>query len=127
GHMSAVHFMINAPIFIAVSLPIEKRFGSIRFLLLFIIITGMAGVSIFYFYTGPYGALAGLSGTGYGFAGILTIYILKQPQAFSQSYRLFIVLLLAFGVYSIFNDSAGIANSGHIGGFIAGIILAIMA
>lgn len=126
GHMSSFHFIINAPIIIALSIPIERIYGSTKLLLLFLIITVMAGVSIYFFYNGSYSALAGLSGTGYGFAGILALYMLRKPQAFSRSYKLFILFMLIFGIYSVFNASAGIANSGHIGGFAGGIIIAFI-
>lgn len=126
GHMSSFHFMINIPILIVVSKSVERMYGSIKFLLLFLIITGIAGLSTYLFYNGPYLTLAGLSGTGYGFAGILTLHMLRKPQSFSQGYRLFLFFMLLFGVYSVFNTSAGIANSAHIGGFVSGLILAFI-
>lgn len=126
GHMSVFHFIMNAPVFIVLSKKVESMYGSVTFLLVFLIITAVAGVSIYIFYNGSYAALAGLSGAGYGLAGMLTLHMLRKPQALSQSYRIFLCFMLIFGVYGFLNTDAGIANAGHFGGFVAGMILAFI-
>lgn len=127
GHMSSAHFIINTPILLLLSIPLERYYGSIKFLGFFLIITIVAGLSVYLFYQGPYSSLAGLSGTGYGFAGMLTLLTLRNPDEISRSYKLFIFFMLTFGIFSAFNTSSGIAISGHIGGFISGFVLSFIA
>lgn len=127
GHMSSVHFIINTPILLILSLPLEKKYGSVNFLLYFLIITITAGFSIYIFYQGSFVSLAGLSGTGYGFDGMFTFLMLRTPEDISKSYKLFIIIMLISGVFSAFETSSNIAISGHIGGFISGFLLAFIA
>ena len=126
GHMSSIHFIINAPMLLLLSLPLEKKYGSVSLLLFFLIITIVAGISIYLFYGGMFLSLAGLSGTGYGFAGMFTFLLLKTPEDISKSYRLFIIIMLCTGVFPAFDTSHNIAVSGHIGGFISGFLLALI-
>ncbi len=126
GHMSTVHFIMNVPIFLMLSLPLEKKYGSVKFFLFFLIITVTSGLSIYLFYSGIFLSLAGLSGTGYGFAGMFTFLLLKTSEEISKSYRLFIIIMLCTGAFSAFDTSYNIAVSGHIGGFISGFSLALI-
>lgn len=127
GHMSSLHFIINIFPLLFLSISLEKYYGSIRFLLFFLISTIGAGISIYMFYRGSYLTLAGLSGTGYGFIGIFIFILIINPYQISLSFKIFISLMLIYGTFSIFfNNSSEVANSGHIGGFISGFVLSFV-
>ncbi|MDQ0156481.1 rhomboid family intramembrane serine protease [Robertmurraya andreesenii] len=124
AHMSLFHYIINIPILIILARPIEKYYGSVLFLIVFLILSICAGMSIYYFFDGAY-PLVGSSGAGYGLIGILAFLLLRYPSKISPYDKKFILYLLFFSL--IFTISIpNLAISGHVGGFISGIIIAFI-
>lgn len=124
GHMSLIHFLVNIPIIIILSRWLERCLGSVKFLLLLLVTTIGGGISIYYFYQGT-NAIAGSSGPGFGFIGVLTFFLLRYPENLSSNDKQFILMLIVVGIISTF-AVPGIAISSHVGGFISGVVIAFI-
>lgn len=124
GHMSLFHFLLNIPAVLFLAHPLEKYYGRKLFLVISIFLTVAAGISIYYFYEGPY-PLAGSSGFGYGLMGIYAFYLTKHSSKLSSYDKKLISFILIIGIFSTFTVP-NISISGHIGGLISGFALAFI-
>lgn len=122
SHMSIFHACTNLIFLLYIARPLERFYGSARFLLIYLFLAIISGVIIHFLYSGTY-PLAGLSGAGYGLLGILLFYIIRFPNKFSKEDKKFILIFIAIGVLLTF-IIPDITYAGHIGGLISGIILA---
>ncbi|WP_375218697.1 rhomboid family intramembrane serine protease [Psychrobacillus sp. PGGUH221] len=124
GHMSLFHYILNTPLLLILSRPLEKYYGSKMFLLLYTVLSLCSGLSIYYFYQGDY-PLAGSSGAGYGLIGIFTFFVLRYPHKISSYDKRFILIFLVLSL--IFTLSVpNISISGHVGGIISGFVIAFI-
>lgn len=122
GHMSLFHFLLNMPLILILSRPLERYYGSIFFSLIYMALSISSGIFIYYFYQGSY-PLAGSSGAGYGLIGMFTFFVLKYPNKISSYDKRFILILLVLGIiFTLYTPDISI--SGHLGGFISGFVLA---
>lgn len=124
AHMSLLHSVLNIPILLKLASTIEKYYGSILFLFSYLFLSISAGITIFLFYEGTY-PLAGSSGAGYGLIGILIFLFLRHPNKISSHDKKFTLILLAFSLIFTFSIP-DISISGHVGGFISGLVLAFV-
>lgn len=121
GHMSLFHLLLNIPILLLISKPLERYFGSRLFFGAYILLSIASGIFIYYFYVGVY-PLAGSSGAGCGLLGIFTFFLIRYPNKFNSYDKRFIIILLAISFIFTLNVP-DISISGHVGGLISGFIL----
>lgn len=128
-HFDIMHLTFNATILWFLGSQIEKKEGSIRFLM-YVLVMGVVSNMTQYYYSADH-LFGGMSGVNYGLLGYcgLLNYRHKLPVYFLPS-GFFIVsvimMLLGFlNVFSLFGYA--IANWAHLAGFVAGLLLAMLA
>ncbi|MEO1492880.1 MAG: rhomboid family intramembrane serine protease [Pseudomonadota bacterium] len=127
-HGGAVHLLLNGAIFLGIGGMLAHVLGPVRFIVLFVIcaIGGALAFGIIATFQGP---LVGASGAIFGFLGALKRYEWKYIQKTGISADRFwrtIAGLAAINVLLAFVPlgGGGIAWQAHLGGFIAGFLIA---
>ena len=121
GHMSYFHFFLNMPCILFLSRPLEQILGSKKFFLSYILMSVFATLMVHLFSDYPI-PLAGSSGVGYGLLGMYIYLFFRHGNQFSSYDKRFIMMftLLGFVVTFLIPE---ISLTGHIGGFVGGILL----
>jgi membrane associated rhomboid family serine protease len=124
-HIGLLHLAFNSYAIWIVGPQVEKLYGASRFLFLYVL-TGIAGVAASYWYH-PFDASAGASGAVFGLFGVLLVFSFKYrksiPTFFSQA--LGKGILLTIGINLVIGYMIPqVDNSAHLGGLIAGGVLA---
>ncbi|SEQ89982.1 rhomboid protease GluP [Piscibacillus halophilus] len=121
GHMSFIHFLLNMPILLILSRPLEKYFGSKIYAVIYSFLIVIPGIFVVLFYTGQY-PLAGSLGVGFGLLGIYLYMLLRWKYHLTTYDKNFIIFFLVFAMIFTFSVP-DISVSGHIGGLFTGFIL----
>jgi membrane associated rhomboid family serine protease len=126
-HIGLLHLAFNSYALWVVGPHVEKLYGAPRFLLLYVL-TGVAGVTASYFYH-PEIISAGASGAIFGLFGVLLAFSFRYrksvPQFFSQSIGK--GMLMTVGINLVIGYMIPqVDNSAHIGGLVAGMLLAMI-
>ena len=116
-HFGIYHFGSNMICLLIYGFSLERQIGSIKFVLIYI--AAIIGGSILIDYQGGYGIHAGASGAIWGLMTATLIYNIKHNINPTYALRGIIVNL-------IYSFSAGVSWQGHIGGGIAGLIVALL-
>jgi rhomboid protease GluP len=119
-HIGFLHLAMNSLALYYLGIAVEKIYGNVRFLLIYLF-AGITGfIASFLFSTN---LSAGASGAIFGCFGALLYFGAVMPRLFSRTMGrnvIFVLILnLAFGF-----SSTGIDNAGHIGGLIGGFLAA---
>src|SRR5436190_534133 len=124
-HFGLLHIAFNSYALWIVGPQVEKLYGASRFLFLYVM-TGIAGVAASYLYH-PDSPSAGASGAIFGLFGVLLVFSFKYrktiPAFFSKA--LGKGILLTVGINLVIGYMIPqVDNSAHLGGLIAGGLLA---
>ena len=126
-HLGPLHIFFNSYAIWIVGPQVEKLYGSARFTIVYIL-AGIAGVAGSYFYH-PYNRSAGASGAIFGLFGALLVFGLKYrrsiPPMFQRAVGKGVFPVIAINLF-IGYMIPGIDNSAHVGGLIAGALLAVV-
>lgn len=121
-HVGIMHLAFNSYALFAIGPEVERIFGHIWFLLLYLV-AGFGGVVASFTFNDHLSA--GASGAIFGLVGALAVFFLRYRDAFGGAGRrqfgnivAIIALNLAFGFFY-----PGIDNHGHLGGLLTGIVL----
>jgi membrane associated rhomboid family serine protease len=124
-HIGWLHIIFNSYALWIVGPQVEKLYGSARFVILYVI-TGVAGVLGSYLFH-PFSISAGASGAIFGLFGVLLVFGIRYRESIPPFFKravgtgvlpvIFINLFIGFTI-------PGIDNSAHIGGLLAGAVLA---
>ena len=122
-HGGAIHLFFNMYILFIYGPNVEQTFGSIRFVVMFLI-AGFMGSAFSYAFP-PESASVGASGAIFGVVGILLVYLYRRrgTAIMSQYMRgigMFILLNFIFGLLPNMN----VDNFAHLGGLVGGALLA---
>jgi membrane associated rhomboid family serine protease len=124
-HIGLLHLAFNSYALWIVGPQVEKLYGAPRFLLLYLL-TGIAGVAASYWYH-PSIVSAGASGAIFGLFGVLLVFSFKYrktiPAFFSKALGKGILLTVGINLVIGFMIPQ-VDNSAHIGGLLAGGLLA---
>ena len=126
-HGSLLHFLFNASYLVSMGRLLEELLGPRRLIATFLS-TGLAGALVSIAWQGwrgdPTAGSVGSSGALCGLMGSLLSHCRRSPSAASQhlvrQLTIWALALLAFGLVS----GGRIDNAAHIGGFVAGYLLA---
>lgn len=120
-HFSFIHITFNLVMFEAMSRPIERTFGKVKFFSLFISVALLSNVVQYCFMTDMNGYFGGLSGVVYGVIGYSGVLSRRKdlPPSFNIPPGLLTVSVI-FIFISFF--MGGIANLCHIGGLVVGML-----
>jgi len=126
-HIGLLHLLFNSYALWIVGPQVEKLYGSASFVVLYVL-TGIVGVAGSYFYH-PNSISAGASGAIFGLFGVLLVFGLRYRDAIPHDFKravgtgvlpvIVINLIIGFTIPAI-------DNSAHIGGLLAGAVLALL-
>jgi membrane associated rhomboid family serine protease len=126
-HIGMLHLIFNSYALWIIGPQVEKLYGGARFVILYVL-TGAAGVYASYFYH-PNTISAGASGAIFGLFGVLLVFGLRYrnsiPPAFKRAVGTGVLPVIVVNLIIGFTIPA-IDNSAHIGGLLAGALLAGM-
>jgi membrane associated rhomboid family serine protease len=116
-HIGLLHLAGNMLALAIVGPALERLFGWWRYLSIYLV-AALGGSVAVYLFGSPYGAVAGASGAIYGLFAATLIVIRKLGL---DARFMVLAVALNFGV----SFSPGISLLGHVGGFVAGGLLAL--
>lgn len=116
-HVSIIHLAVNMLSLYMLGSFLEPIVGRLR-LLVFYLISGLAGSALVVWASAPAGSTVGASGAIFGLLGVLVALFVRAGQSLSP---LLPVLLINAGITFFGN---GISWQGHVGGFIGGLVVA---
>ena len=126
-HIGLLHLFFNSYALWIVGPQVEKLYGSARFVILYVL-TGVAGVYGSYSYH-PDTIWAGASGAIFGLFGVLLVFGIRHrdaiPPFFKRSVGTGVLPVIVINLIIGFTIPA-IDNSAHIGGLLAGAVLAAL-
>jgi membrane associated rhomboid family serine protease len=126
-HADWLHVGINVATLAAFGSPVERLLGAWRYLLLFVI-AGLAGAALHVaFYPDDQSAMLGASGAISGLFGALLVVLRSTGRltAMVPFTILWLALQVGVGLFTTTPSGDAIAWAGHIGGFVAGLLLFI--
>jgi rhomboid protease GluP len=123
-HIGALHIFLNSYAIWIVGPQVEKLYGASRFTMIYIL-SGIAGVALSYWYH-PVTISAGASGSLFGMFGALLVFGFKYrnsiPPMFQRAVGKGVIPVIVVNLF--IGMLPGIDNSAHVGGLIAGALLA---
>jgi rhomboid protease GluP len=122
-HGGFLHIFLNSYVLYIFGPNVEQAFGTVRFVVLYVV-AGFMG-SVLSYVIPPDNPSLGASGAIFGLAGVLFVYLFRRRRStfireYLRSITTFIVANLIIG----FVLSSFIDNWAHLGGLIAGALLA---
>jgi membrane associated rhomboid family serine protease len=143
-HVNLVHLLVNMYSLWAIGPNVEKLYGSAKFVV-FWVLTGVAGVLASYLTVRPdlhVGAVggflfkamdvpsAGASGALFGLVGVLFVFGIKYrhelPEGFKRAFGTGLLPVIIFNLFIGYVGRGFIDNAAHLGGFVAGAVLALL-
>jgi rhomboid protease GluP len=122
-HANLLHVGLNMLNFFILGIFIERLFGHLRFLLIYLV-TGVVSV-IASFYFAPQEVSVGASGAIFGIVGAYSVFVLMHRRAFRAGgipILLWLVLVIGLNLgLGLF--IANIDNYAHLGGLLSGFLL----
>ena len=121
-HIGAVHLFFNSYALYVLGIEVERIYGSLRFLIIYLL-AGMYG-SLVSFAFGP-NLSAGASGAIFGLLGVMVAYYRRHHETFGERGRQRLLNLLAVAGFNLVLGFTvpGIDNLAHLGGLISGAAL----
>ena len=121
-HIGIIHLAFNAYALFSFGVDIERRFGRVRFLALYLL-AGIGG-TVFSFVASDT-LSAGASGAIFGLLGAAIAYFVVYRKRFGPHGRRQLIRMLIVAGYNLVWGLAmpGIDNLGHIGGLLTGLAL----
>ncbi|TMU86030.1 rhomboid family intramembrane serine protease [Bacillus sp. BHET2] len=119
-HIGFIHLLMNTLALYYLGTAVEKMFGRIRFVLIYML-SGMTGTLASFLFTSNLSA--GASGAIFGCFGALLYFGVLYPRVFFRTMGTNIIAVILLNLVLGFTIS-GIDNAGHIGGLIGGFLAA---
>jgi len=127
-HADIMHLFLNSYFIFTIGNGVEAMLGHVRyaFLVVFTIFTSSAVIILADWYKGSMTYTIGASGFGFGLLGLLAGFAIMYPARYYGKYLK--DLFLNIGIYGIIFLISGVnvSWSGHIGGFLGGLIAALL-
>lgn len=126
-HFGISHLMNNMLVLFVLGSRLERAVGKLRFLAVYLL-GGTAANIISMFLelkTGEYSVSAGASGAVFAVMGAMIYIVLRNRGRLEDLTVRQILIMAAFSLYFGFT-STGVDNVAHVGGLLAGLILAVL-
>lgn len=126
-HFGFEHLLNNMVMLIAVGWNLEVEIGSVRFLLLYLL-SGIGGDLLSVWQSvrlGDYAVSAGASGAIFGLVGALLYVAVRNHGRIGNITGRGIIVMIALSLYFGY-ASSGVDNMAHVGGLLAGFVLAVL-
>lgn len=122
-HVNAIHISLNMLNLVVLGIFLERLFGHLRFLLIYLVTGVIATIASFYF--APQEISVGASGAIFGLVGAYALFVLVHRQAFPRGgipalFWLLIVVALNLGIGLFVSN---VDNYAHVGGLLSGGLL----
>jgi len=127
-HGGPLHLVVNMITLWSLSELVTARLGAWRFAVLYFV-TAVAGAAVFAFLSTANTPMVGASGALFGLAGALLSWMWDDQPTLAEALRFAgraVLLLLAINVALHFLLAGQLAWQTHLGGFLAGWILALV-
>jgi rhomboid protease GluP len=121
-HIGFLHLAMNTISLYYVGLQVERIFGSLRFLCIYLF-AGITGVLLSFALNDS--VAAGASGAIFGCFGAFLYIAIKYRDVLSKSVMMNVVMIIGVNL-AIGASASGIDNAGHIGGLVGGFLLAMI-
>ncbi len=119
-HGSILHIGFNMYALVIIGLPLERRFGHVRFLLLYL--SGAFAGNVFSFLLTDNPSL-GASTAIFGLLGAEAVFLYRHRDLFGRQARAALVnIAQVAGINFLIGLSPGIDNWGHLGGLLGGLL-----
>lgn len=119
-HGSLLHIAFNMYALVIIGLPLERRFGHVRFLLLYV--AGAFAGNVFSFLLTENPSL-GASTAIFGLLGAEAVFLYRNRELFGRQARTALTNILQVAVINLLIGlSPGIDNWGHLGGLFGGLL-----
>lgn len=119
-HGSLLHIAFNMYALVIIGLPLERRFGHVRFLLLYV--AGAFAGNVFSFLLTENPSL-GASTAIFGLLGAEAVFLYRNRELFGGQARTALTNILQVAVINLLIGlSPGIDNWGHVGGLFGGLL-----
>lgn len=119
-HGSILHIGFNMYALVIIGLPLEKRFGHVRFLLLYL--SGAFAGNVFSFLLTDNPSL-GASTAIFGLLGAEAVFLYRHRELFGRQARAALMNIAQVAVINfLIGLSPGIDNWGHLGGLFGGLL-----
>lgn len=119
-HGSILHIGFNMYALVIIGLPLEKRFGHLRFLLLYL--SGAFAGNVFSFLLTDNPSL-GASTAIFGLLGAEAVFLYRHRDLFGRQARAALInIAQVAGINLLIGLSPGIDNWGHLGGLFGGLL-----
>ncbi len=122
-HANALHVGLNMFNLVILGVFLERLFGHLRFLLIYLLTGIIASIASFYF--APQEISVGASGAIFGLVGAYSVFVLVHRQAFPRGgipALLWLLIVVALNL-SIGFFVSNVDNYAHIGGLLSGFLL----
>lgn len=119
-HAGFLHLFLNCYALHAIGRPCERLFGNLKFICIYLL-SGIAGCITSFAFSDSLSL--GASGAIFGILGATLFFQFRKPLAFRTIFGTSLVSVILLNLFLGFTTE-GIDNFGHIGGLIAGFLLA---
>ncbi|MFY9179201.1 MAG: rhomboid family intramembrane serine protease [Venatoribacter sp.] len=124
-HFSLAHIVFNGLWWWILAPQIERLDGA-KALLILILLTGLGGNLVQWWYAGP--AFGGASGITFGFLGWVGVRLKRVAYPFPSVLlpAMVVLMLITIATDTVLPGISGTANGAHLGGLIAGLLLGLV-
>ena len=124
-HFSFMHILFNSLWWFILARPIERHDGVLPLLAL-VLICGLAGNAVQWWYAGP--SFGGVSGVTMGMLGWVGLRLRRVPYAVPTMLLPVMVgwMVISVALDTVIPGTSGTAHGAHIGGLISGFLLAAL-
>lgn len=127
-HANAMHLLFNMVGLYAVGGMVERIFGRVPFLMIYLV-SGLAGSVASLHFAAQKSVSVGASGAVFGIAGALLVVVYRHRESLPRLFNRQILSGMAVFVgYSLLMgfSKAGVDNAAHVGGLVAGALLGLL-
>jgi len=126
-HFGFMHIFFNMWVLYDIGRMVEKFFGSVYFLALYLFSGVAASLSSLLWHSGVNSA--GASGAIFGIIGGMLAFLLRKdndlPLSFMKRYRNILTIFVAYALIFSFTQH-GIDNAAHVGGLVSGFLMGFL-
>lgn len=125
-HVNSFHLFNNMVMLFATGAFVEEALGKVKFVILYLA-SGILASLTSYLTGGPDGRVSiGASGAVFGLLGALIFIVLRNKGRYKRLSFRGMLFMLVLSVYYGFASGGLVDNAAHLGGLLAGFLLAIL-
>lgn len=126
-HFGIDHLFSNMLVLMFLGDALERTVGKVRYLIIYLgggVLANIVSCALEYG-SGDYAVSAGASGAVFAVVGALVYIVIVNRGRVAEFTRRRLILMAALSIFQGFT-SVGVDNAAHVGGFVAGFLLAVL-